>query len=118
MPRWLLATDGSPSALRAAAYTAALAQHVPDLQLTLLAIQDDPVRDLAIAGDASVLALSVNRRLERGSPRQRICEVAKEDGCDLVIIGSRGLGEIEGLLLGSVSHYVSQNAPCPGLLVR
>ena len=36
---------------------------------------------------------------------------------DLIVIGSRGLGSIEGFLLGSVSHKVSGIADCPVLLV-
>ena len=36
----------------------------------------------------------------------------------LIIMGSRGLTELTGLLLGSVSHKLIQLAGCPVLVVR
>jgi nucleotide-binding universal stress UspA family protein len=36
----------------------------------------------------------------------------------LVVVGSRGMGAIKGLLQGSVSRYVSEHAVCPVLIVR
>lgn len=47
-----------------------------------------------------------------------ITEVADHEQCEMIIMGSRGLGEIEGLLLGSVTHRVLQIAKCPVLVVR
>lgn len=57
-------------------------------------------------------------RLERGSPRQLICNVAAEGSFDLVAMGSRGLGGLAELVLGSVSHYVVQHSSTPVLIVR
>lgn len=57
-------------------------------------------------------------RIERGIPRQIICDVAKTDGYDLIVMGSRGLGGLAELVLGSVSHYVVQHAATPVLIVR
>ena len=37
---------------------------------------------------------------------------------DLVIMGSRGLGVVKGVLLGSVSQYVVEQAKCPVLVVK
>jgi nucleotide-binding universal stress UspA family protein len=37
---------------------------------------------------------------------------------DLIIIGSRGLTDWQGLLLGSVAHKVIHHATCPVLVVR
>ena len=36
---------------------------------------------------------------------------------DLIVMGSRGLGSIEGYLLGSVSHKVTGLANCPVMVV-
>ena len=57
-------------------------------------------------------------RLETGQPRDVICQVAKEETPDLVILGSRGLGSIERLMLGSVSDYVVHHCISPVLVVR
>ena len=41
-----------------------------------------------------------------GSPVKVIRDFADESGSDIVVVGSRGLGQVEGLLMGSVSHGV------------
>ncbi len=60
----------------------------------------------------------VESTLERGDAAQAILEQAKKLGVDLIVLGSRGLGNVEGVLLGSVSHKVGQMAPCPCATVR
>jgi nucleotide-binding universal stress UspA family protein len=45
-----------------------------------------------------------------------LLEAAKD--ADLLVVGSRGLGGFERLLLGSVSQQVAQHAPCPILIVH
>ncbi|MCS6959220.1 MAG: universal stress protein [Pseudanabaenaceae cyanobacterium SKYGB_i_bin29] len=57
-------------------------------------------------------------RIESGSPREMICHVAGEINPTVLVLGSRGLGSIERLMLGSVSDYVVHHAPCPVLIVR
>ncbi|MGQ9823378.1 MAG: universal stress protein [Desulfotomaculales bacterium] len=53
-----------------------------------------------------------------GEPANEIIQEEKEGGYDLVVIGSRGLGEIKGWLLGSVSQRVVRHSKCPVLVVR
>ncbi len=53
-----------------------------------------------------------------GDPAKAILDAAKKAGADCIILGSRGLGGLKGLLLGSVSHKVSQMAPCTCITVR
>jgi len=53
-----------------------------------------------------------------GNPAMEICREAKEGRFDLIVIGSRGLGEIKGYLMGSVSNRVTRHASCPVLIVR
>jgi len=36
---------------------------------------------------------------------------------DLLVIGTRGLGGVLGLVLGSVASYCIRNAPCPVIVV-
>ncbi len=53
-----------------------------------------------------------------GNPAMEICREAKEGRFDLIVMGCRGLGEIKGYLMGSVSNRVVRHAPCPVLIVR
>lgn len=53
-----------------------------------------------------------------GDPAEVIVDQAKESGCDLIVIGTRGLNIAERLLLGSVSTKVLHDAPCDVLVVR
>ncbi len=53
-----------------------------------------------------------------GQPARVILDFAKRSKADLIVIGSRGLGEIPGMLLGSVSLKVSSLATSPCLIVR
>jgi nucleotide-binding universal stress UspA family protein len=43
---------------------------------------------------------------------------AEKHGADMIVVGSRGLGDIEGLLRGGVSHRVETLAKCPVLVVK
>jgi nucleotide-binding universal stress UspA family protein len=47
-----------------------------------------------------------------------ICQVAQDEGCDLIIMGSRGRGDWEGAMLGSVTHRVLAHCTLPVLVVR
>ena len=53
-----------------------------------------------------------------GDAAQVICEYAKENNCDMIIMGSRGNSQLKGLLLGSVSTKVLHYAECPVLIVK
>lgn len=53
-----------------------------------------------------------------GEAGQAITELAKENGADLIVVGSKGHSDIAGFLLGSVSHKICHLAPCPCLVVR
>lgn len=57
-------------------------------------------------------------RVLEGDPARALCEVARVEGCDLIVLGTRGLSDLEGLFLGSVAHKVLVTAPCPVLAVR
>lgn len=53
-----------------------------------------------------------------GYPSRVILNTAKSKEADLIVIGSRGLGGLKELFLGSVSHAVVQNADIPVLVVK
>ena len=53
-----------------------------------------------------------------GSVAEIIVETARDEGFDLIVIGNRGLGGLQHLMLGSVAEAVSRRAPCPVLIVR
>ena len=53
-----------------------------------------------------------------GKPGEMICQVAKEEHANLVVIGTRGLGKVRRTFLGSVSDYVVAHAHVPVLVCR
>ena len=62
--------------------------------------------------------ISLTTKLLEGRPADKIVETAKLESFDLIIIGSRGLGGIKEIFLGSVSDRVADEAPCPVLIVK
>jgi nucleotide-binding universal stress UspA family protein len=61
---------------------------------------------------------NVRMLLQMGDAAQRIMETAREVKCGLVLMGSRGRGGFKELLLGSVSHKVTNHADYPVLVVK
>lgn len=56
--------------------------------------------------------------LREGNVARSIVAFAKEVKADCIVMGSRGLGDIDSMLLGSVSHKVSSLATCTVVVVR
>jgi hypothetical protein len=55
---------------------------------------------------------------DTGSPAVVILDFAETNDIDLIVMGSRGLGVVKGVLLGSVSQYVVEQSKCPVLVVK
>lgn len=56
--------------------------------------------------------------VESGPVARTIIGHAKRQKADVIVMGCRGLGEVEGMLLGSISHKVASLADCAVMTVR
>jgi universal stress protein A len=141
----LIATDGSETALKAAAFAGDLARAL-GARISVLFVQDDAIVVSGAWGEGSAMSVEQVREylqrqardkeipetvsavgplehdartfLEWGRPATEICRIAREQDVDLVVIGSHGRSGIKEALLGSVSHAVANHAPCPVTIVR
>jgi nucleotide-binding universal stress UspA family protein len=57
-------------------------------------------------------------RLEEGRPSDVIVDIARNEDVDLIVMGSRGMGEIRGWVLGSTSRSVVNSCTKPILIVK
>ncbi|GAB4540461.1 MAG: universal stress protein [Anaerolineales bacterium] len=135
----LLAVDGSEHALHAARVAADLACTVkaqefrvvtsydfippylgePNLQYAIDARLNAANEILAEAVQAlGNIPCEIHTEVIEGSAAEAIIEVANTRKSDVIVMGSRGLGKLAGLLLGSTSQKVVAHAPCPVLIVR
>ena len=53
-----------------------------------------------------------------GDPAHTLIDILENFGCDMVVMGARGLGTLRSAMLGSVSHEVLHAAPVPVLIVK
>ena len=141
----LLATDGSEEAARAARMAAALAEKTgSELHLVYVQPLPDPyslseatiyypeardeVRETAEREAREKLEAEVEKLKSMGEVAgsharigradAEISHLAEEIGAGLVVVGSRGLGPVRRLLMGSVSNSVVRHAHGPVLVVR
>jgi nucleotide-binding universal stress UspA family protein len=61
---------------------------------------------------------SVSEELQEGPEAESIVAIAEKFQADLIVIGTRGLGAIKGLVLGSVSLKVIHYASCAVMVVH
>ncbi|MBL8341222.1 MAG: YjbE family putative metal transport protein [Rubrivivax sp.] len=141
--RVLLAVDGSEPSLRAVHRLIDLRHSLRDatgMQIHLLNVQRPVSRDVAtfVASQSldeyhlerSEAALATSRTAldgagvpytahrKVGSPGPTIAETAASLGCDLIVLGARGLGSNTAALLGSVAHGAIEAAGVPVLVVK
>lgn len=62
-------------------------------------------------------ASDVETEVVDGDPASILVDRARQVGADMLVVGRRGLGDLTGMLLGSVSHKVTHHADCPVLTV-
>ena len=136
--RIMVPVDGSEHATKAASYAADMAQ-LMNSEILLIhchksfpAILGEPYFQNAInkiLKKSSTLldpykkimqeaGVTFTDRILEGPAARTISEVAKFEKIDLIVMGCRGLNDLEGLLLGSCTHRVLKTAPCPVLVVR
>lgn len=63
-------------------------------------------------------AEAVEAFVKRGHPARTIVAFAEEQNADSIVMGTRGLGDVGGFLLGSVSHKVTSMAKVTCVLVK
>jgi nucleotide-binding universal stress UspA family protein len=64
-----------------------------------------------------VSGLDVKERVSHGRPADTILSEAKAVGADAIVMGSRGMSDLRGMVVGSVSHKISHSAECTVITV-
>jgi nucleotide-binding universal stress UspA family protein len=135
----LLAVDGSEHALKAAKLAGDLARAVNSAHLRIVIaydrippylgepnfqhIIDTRLREANESLDKARTAVGkvpavVHTELIEGEPAEAIINVAAMQKSSVIVMGSRGFGQLLGLVLGSTSQKVVSHAPCPVLIAR
>jgi nucleotide-binding universal stress UspA family protein len=100
-----------------AARSAGPGEPVPEQPSSALqAAAEDGCADAVARARAAHPALAVTGRTVADDPGAAIVEASTTAG--LVVMGARGLGRVRGMLMGSVSSYVTPRAHCPVVVVR
>lgn len=76
------------------------------------------ILDQAAKSAVQLGAPAVEMVLLEGQAVPQILDLAGKTHADLIVMGSRGLSDLKGLMMGSVSHKICQLAQCPCLTVR
>jgi len=141
----LLSSDGSDNAIRAAEFAAELVAVAPAIKITVLVVNDilekmkyySPLRSPVVLEEVDVFfkektqealdtildalkkhGIKADGLTKMGNPAQEIVDYAHEGNFSHIVIGSRGLGSLKGIVLGSVSSKVIQLAGCPVTVVK
>jgi nucleotide-binding universal stress UspA family protein len=76
------------------------------------------VLDRATAAAKKIGAKRITTVMVGGDPAEAILDQAKREKADMIVMGSRGFGELKGLLLGSTSHKIAAHAGCSVVTVK
>ena len=107
MLKVMLPVDGSPNALRAVNYVIQLARTGSRVTVHLAHAHEEPL----LYGELGIF-------VSKEQIAERIAARAEELGCHAIVMGTRGMGSIGNLLMGSVSTKVVHLATMPVTLVR
>jgi len=134
----LIPFDGSESARRAIKYAIDFAKEYGRLNIHVLNVQEEPVvygdyltaslRSAALRAAEEMLikareqfdAVNVpfEAHIALGGVAEEVAKAVAAHGCDTVIMGTRGMGAMSNLLMGSVATRVVHAVPVPVLLVK
>jgi nucleotide-binding universal stress UspA family protein len=74
------------------------------------------VMDSAI-GEIDLAGIDHSAVVQLGDPTAEIIAVCEQENADLLVIGRRGAGLVERMVIGSVADRLAHHAPCPLLIV-
>lgn len=74
--------------------------------------------ETALSQSARRPRTDVQTLLLHGAPASTIVQRATQEGSDLIVLGTRGVSDIKGFLLGSVARKIASLAACPVLVVK
>ena len=131
LDRILVPVDGSNQSKEALRRAAFIARQF-DASITLLSVVEfgkvmSGVQQVSTGGAEEMLKkmaklvpedIHVETEALLGDPAEVVVEEAEEEHYDLVVMGSRGLGKIKGIFMGSVSQQVVQECKCPVLVIH
>lgn len=72
----------------------------------------------AFITDAAAVGVTAGMRQQLGDPGGVICQIARDEAVDLILVGRRGRSGLSEIFLGSVSNHVMHHAPCSVLTVQ
>ena len=137
----LLPVDGSEPALDAVRHALHLQREGLRASFVLATVQElTYTYELILAPDADVLdrvtgaagaralkgaealfeaaGLAFEREIGSGDPAPTLLAIAQRCGCEAIVMGARGRGALQSVLLGSVSQAVLQTSPLPVTVVK
>ncbi len=113
----LIATDGSPTATKAVKTGSEIAGAVGAETLLLYVGEDDPGKR-TLDWTKEELGIDAATKVVQGDADDKILEVAETEGCDLIVVGNKGMTGAKRFLLGSVPNQISHHAQCNVLIVK
>ena len=115
----LVPVDGSVSGCKAVDEAIFFAEKC-DAELDFVYVASNINKDIPshIVWDKLSGDRKARKHVKSGHIARSILQVAEEEQSDMIIMGSRGLGLLKGVLIGSVSQKVIENAKIPVMVIK